>query len=194
MKNKDYNYLWLTLIAIIVILLFMGSNMFGSKTDWLSQHSVFPEYFRMLFYETGNLFPNLALNLGAGQNIFNFSYYGLFNPLYMISYFLPFVDMVNYIMFMSMIIVLIGTLLMYYFLKSKFNNKISFIGSLLYLFACPIIFHAHRHVMFVNYMPFLILALIGVDNYFKKNKSLLLIISILGIFNNRFVCYICLFR
>ncbi len=182
MKNKDYNYLWLTLIAIIVILLFMGSNMFGSKTDWLSQHSVFPEYFRMLFYETGNLFPNLALNLGAGQNIFNFSYYGLFNPLYMISYFFPFVDMVNYIMFMSMIIVLIGTLLMYYFLKSKFNNKISFIGSLLYLFACPIIFHAHRHVMFVNYMPFLILALIGVDNYFKKNKSLLLIISIFLMF------------
>ena len=182
MKKRDYSYLWLTLVVIFVILLFMGTNMFGSKTDWLAQHSVFPDYFRMLFYKTGNLFPNLALNIGAGQNIFNFSYYGLFNPVYMLAYFLPFVPMVNYIMFMSVITILIGTLLMYYFLKDKFESKVSFVGSLLYLFACPIIFHAHRHVMFVNYMPFLILSLIGVDRYFNKNKSLLLIISIFLMF------------
>ena len=182
MKKKDYNYLWLTLIVVIAILLFMGSNMFGSKTDWLPQHSVFPEYFRMLFYKTGNLFPNLALNVGAGQNIFNFSYYGLLNPVYMLSYFLPFVPMVNYVMFISVVTVLVGTLLIYYFLKDKFNSKVSFVGSLLYLFACPIIFHAHRHVMFVNYMPFLILSLIGVDKYFKNNKSLLLIVSIFLMF------------
>ena len=34
--------------------------------------------------------------------------------------------------------------------------------------------------MFVNYMPFLLLALLGVDRHFQKRKSGLLILSVLG--------------
>lgn len=30
-----------------------------SKVDWLSQHSVLPDYFRQQFYATGKIFPNL---------------------------------------------------------------------------------------------------------------------------------------
>ena len=40
-------------------------GVFGAKVDWISQHSVIPDYFRKQFYETGNLFPEFAMNLGA---------------------------------------------------------------------------------------------------------------------------------
>ncbi len=44
----------------------MIEKIFGSRVDWLSQHSVFPEYFRQHFYDTGNLFPKFAANVGGG--------------------------------------------------------------------------------------------------------------------------------
>ena len=67
--------------------------------DWISQHSVIPDYFqKKQFYETGNLFPEFAYELlGGGQNIYNYSYYGLYSPLFLLSYALPFVKMSTYI-------------------------------------------------------------------------------------------------
>ena len=46
-----------------------------------------------LFYDTKDLFPNFAANLGAGENIYNFSYYGLYSPIILFSYLLPFVQL-----------------------------------------------------------------------------------------------------
>ena len=68
------------------------------EVDWISQHSVIPDYFRQQFYETGSLFPEFAMNLGGGQNIYNFAYYGLYNPVILLSYALPFVKMGDYVM------------------------------------------------------------------------------------------------
>ena len=31
--------------------------------------------------------------------------------------------------------------------------------------SAPVLYHLHKHFMFVNYYPFLLLALIGVDKY-----------------------------
>ena len=59
----------------------MFGKVFGANVDWISQHSVLPEYFRQQFYDTGQLFPEFAANIGGGQNIYNFSYYGLYSPL-----------------------------------------------------------------------------------------------------------------
>ena len=75
----------------------------GSDLDWVNQHSVLPDYFRQRFYDTGQLFPDIMWNLGAGQNIYNFSYYGLFNPIIWISYLLPFVPMSLYIQITSIL-------------------------------------------------------------------------------------------
>ena len=67
---------------------------------------------------------------------------------------------------------------MYKFLRKSYSPLIAFIGTFIFLTAGFLIFHAHRHLMFINYIPFLILALFGIDNYFEKNKKGLLIISI----------------
>lgn len=178
--NKDIiNVLALILIFLLIIFSIIGFNYVnGSTVDWDSQHWIFPEYFRTLFYKTKDLFPSFAFNLGSGQNIYNFSYYGLLSPIVLISYLFPFVRMVDYIQISIIITVILSIILMYYWLRCKFDRKNAFICTLLFLLSGPLIYHTHRHMMFINYMPFLIMALIGVDNYFNKNKKTLLIISV----------------
>lgn len=166
-------------ILLIVLITTRFTNLFGSNTDWLNQHTIYPEYFRQMFYQTKKLLPNLALNYGAGENIFNFSYYGLLSPLILPSYFLPFLDMVTYLTIINILAVIASAIMFYHFLrKHQYNYEISLTVALIFSLAHPLIFQMHRHIMFVNYMPFLILAFFGVDEYFQNKKSHLLIISI----------------
>jgi len=67
---------------------------FGSTIDFKMQHYIIPEYFRTLFYETGDLFPDFALNLSGGINIFYLSYYGFLSPIILLSYLFPFVSII----------------------------------------------------------------------------------------------------
>ena len=178
-KKDKHNLIIITIIfCLIIMFILRNGNLYGSILDWNTQHSVIPEYFRSLFYKTLNIFPDFALNLGSGQNIYNYSYYGLFNPVIIISYFLPFVSMKSYIQVSSILLVYSSVILFYYFLRrNKFNENVSLLSSIVFLTASPLLFHSHRHIMFMNYMPFLILALIGVDKYFEKDNSKLLCIS-----------------
>ena len=178
-KKDKLNLIIMTVIfCLIIIFILRNGNLYGSILDWNTQHSVIPEYFRSLFYKTLNIFPDFALNLGSGQNIYNYSYYGLFNPVIIISYFLPFISMKSYIQISSILLVYSSVILFYYFLRrNKVNENVSLLSSIVFLTASPLLFHSHRHIMFMNYMPFLVLALIGVDKYFEKDNSKLLCIS-----------------
>ncbi len=163
-------YLLLTILTLTFCYLFCTKyGIFGSKVDWISQHSVFPDYFRQQFYETGKLIPEFAANIGGGQNIYNFAYYGLLSPLFLPSYALPFVKMTDYVMWMSFCCLLVSVLLLYHWLRSReFSIKISFCSALSFLLAGPAIYHSYSQIMFINYMPFLILGLLSVDKYFQK--------------------------
>ena len=86
-----------SIFLFIYVVITIPGNVFGSTKDWDCQHWVFPEYFRNLFYKNHNLFPDIAMNIGGGQNIYNFSYYGLFSPIILFSFFLPFISMRTYI-------------------------------------------------------------------------------------------------
>ena len=153
-------------------------GVFGAKVDWISQHSVIPDYFRKQFYETGNLFPEFAMNLGGGQNIYNYSYYGLYSPLILLSYALPFVKMSTYVIVMEMLCLMASVLLLYLWLNRKgFGRVVSFAVAVIFLLTGPMICQSYSQIMFVNYMPFLILAMMGVDRYFEKRRSGLLAVS-----------------
>jgi len=181
-NKRDKIYLLiLTIIFILVILYILkDGTLYGSILDWNNQHSIIPDYFRTLFYKTHKILPNLALNLGSGQNIYNYAYYGLLNPIILISYLLPFITMKTYIQISSILVVYFSILLFYYFLRNnKYNENISFLGTIAFFASTPLLFHSHRHIMFINYFPFLILALIGVDKYFENNNKKLLCISTL---------------
>ena len=155
--------LTLTFLAIYLILT-KNTYLFASRIDFKYQHYLIPEYFRTLFYSTHDLFPDFALNLGSGQNIYYLSYYGLFNPYVLLSYLFPNIKMIDYMITTNCIIVLISTYLFYFYLrKNNHNQKTSFITAFLFLMSGPLIFHAKRHIMFINYFPFLILGLYGID-------------------------------
>ncbi len=177
-KNKEQIIL-AGLILFTLGIYVLRNGFLGFDIDWMSQHTVFPDYFRKLFYETGDLFPNFAANIGAGQNIYNFSYYGYLNPVILLSYLLPQVQMPVYIMITNLISLAAGCLLFYKWLETKgFSDFICVSVSFIFLLASPMLYHTYKQIMFVNYMPFLCLALIGVDRYFTTAKKGLLVISI----------------
>ena len=177
-KNDILIILLFSVIYIgIALILTHGKYVFAAVTDFPMQHYVFPEYFRNLFYETKDLLPDFTLNIGGGQNIYNFAYYGLLNPYILLSYLLPMVPMITYIQVSVIVLLIVSIILMYYLVRKRCDTKISFISTLLFVTAGCLIFHLHRHIMFVNYLPFLLLALIGVDRYFDKKKCSLLIIA-----------------
>lgn len=173
-------FLFLGALGLFFCWFFVGRyGIFGSNVDWISQHSVIPDYFRQQFYETGNLFPEFAANIGGGQNIYNFSYYGLFHPVILISYLLPFVKMGDYLMGASIVSLVLSAELFYgWLLKRGFSGSICFMTALMYLLSGPMIFHSYCQIMFVNYMPFLCMAFLGVDRYFERRGKLLYTVSV----------------
>ena len=44
-------------------------GVFGAKVDWISQHSVIPDYFRKQFYATGKLLPAFIVSVAESKRI-----------------------------------------------------------------------------------------------------------------------------
>ena len=164
-------------IIFIFLILYKGTS-YASKIDFSYQHYMIPEYFRTLFYETKQLFPSYAFNLGMGQNIYNFSYYGLLSPIVLLSYLLPFVKMKTYLQIITIILYLISIVLCYSWISNKTEDKrLRLTSTFLYAMSGPLVLHTHRHIMFMNYMPFLFMGLFGIEKYIKDKKPWLLIVS-----------------
>ena len=177
-KNTKVYYIIIILYGIILAAILLGcGNLYGSMTDWLGQHVVFPELFRQVFYESGQLIPNFLFQIGGGQNAFHFTYYGFLSPVILISYLLPFVDMTAYIIGASFVLYLMTGISVFIFLKRHLGERKAFVSAILYLTLSPVNYHFHHHIMFVWYLPFLILGLIGLDSYFEKKKRILFIAS-----------------
>lgn len=193
--EKKYDIIYSLLLALFVfgivsILFFMISRhgkIYGSETDWINQHVQFADYLRNTFYETGNIYPDFMSQLGGGQSAIQLTYYGLFRPEILLSYLFPFIDMKTYFMISGVVILLFSVEIFYFWLrKEKISNHVAFFVGLLFACAGPLLFHTHRHLMFINYIPWLILAFWGIDNYVTKRKSGLMIFSILMIFLSSF--------
>lgn len=170
----------LIIVGLLEICLITRNDyMFGSNGDWLKQSVEFRHYFRNLFYETKNLFPNWALHLGGGQNIYYFVYYGLFSPYVLFSYLFPFIKMGDFIILTNILNIIVSSILLYiFFVKNGYVKNQSLIGALILLSSTSFIVQNYGHIMFVQYMPFLILGLIGTKKYFDSQKSFLLIVSV----------------
>lgn len=178
-KDKIYISVLILFFIFVIFALTRFKYIYGSTIDWEGQHWVFAEYFRNLFYSTHELFPNFAPNIGGGQNIYYFSYYGLFNPLILPAYFLPFVSMKYYMIFVSISTVLASIVLFYIFIKRLgYNSNLCFIVSIIFVCSSPLIFQSHKQIMFITYMPFLLLALIETDNFLDNKKPFKFILYI----------------
>ncbi|MDD3402366.1 MAG: YfhO family protein [Hespellia sp.] len=167
-------YIYLTILSAIPLILFLyqrsGGYLAGSSLDWITQHSVFPTYFRELFWKSGNIFPQYAAEIGGGQNIWNFAYYGLYNPLFLLSFLLPGVEMSVYMQGISLLGQIANGILCYVWLKKHFEKEFSFYATFFLILAAPVIYHSSTQIMFVDYMPFLLMTLIGYDRYKEREK------------------------
>ena len=179
-KVRDFVYLGLIVVIFLamVFVITNGTYLYGSTLDWYGEHISIPEYFRTLFYHTKDFFPDFAMNIGGGQNIYNLSYYGFLSPIILISYLMPGVSMRTFVAVSTIVCVLVSAVLMYVFLKKKkFSSEICFAVSFMLAVSSPMSFHSHRHIMFINYMPFVILGMFGVDKKFDQNKGWLLTLA-----------------
>lgn len=181
LNKKDYIYLTITffLFIIFIISLYNKTYIYASDEQSYYLNYQIPEYFRNLFYSTKNLLPDFAFHIGNGQNIYNLSYYGFLSPIIILSYFFPFIKMRTYLIITTILGVIISTALLYKFLhKKKYSSEICFISSFIFLISTSITFHTHKDITFINYIPFLIIGLFGVDKKFETGKSWLLTLSI----------------
>lgn len=157
------------LFAVLIILMVPGGAVFGSHTDWLSQHVTLAETIRNTCLEQHTLLPDW-LELGGGANGYQFSYYGFLRPDILIGCLLPQVPMAYILIAYMFLIYLASVLLCFFWLRSEgIRPLFAFIGSVLFMTAGSM-FHMHRQIMFVNYMPFLLLAFLCISK--KRTKCL----------------------
>lgn len=165
LKHKDKIYICL-FITVLLILSVPFDYLFGSNTDWFNQHVSIAEQIRQACIENHTLLPDYSY-LGGGSNQFMFAYYGLLRFDVLVSLALPMVAMQDIIIIYSIIGIYSSCLLCLYWLKKQnITNTTAVVCTLLFASAACF-FHAHRQLMFINYMPFLLLLLIGID---KQNK------------------------
>jgi len=161
MKKWIYPLSLIFLFFILITLTVPDEAVFGSQTDWLSQHATLAETIRNACLEQHTLLPSW-IELGGGSNGYQFAYYGFLRPDILIGCLLPQVPMIHILTYYMLVIYLASVLLCYVWLRSENISPIlSFIGSVLFTTA-GCMFHMHRQVMFVNYLPYLLCALLCV--------------------------------
>ena len=87
-----YPVLLTGLFALLIRLSLPAGCVYGSTTDWLSQHTALAETIRTAMLEQKTLLPTY-LSLGGGSNGFQFSYYGYLRPDILLGCLLPAVSM-----------------------------------------------------------------------------------------------------
>lgn len=197
MTRKKYFYpvLLTGLFISFLILTIPDGALYGSYTDWLSQHVRLAETIRSECIARHTLTPAF-LPLGGGSNGYQVSYYGYLRPDILIGCLLPQVPMVYLIIGYMLTGYLLSVLLCYRWLLTGLSDTagdkdshtdrasdcfIAFTGSVLFMTAACF-FQTHRQIMFVNYMPFLMLALLAV----KKRRIRFLPVILFFIYVNSF--------
>ncbi len=161
MKKWMYPLSLIFLFSILTAMIVPEGAVFGSHTDWLSQHAALAETIRDACLEQHTLLPSW-IDLGGGSNGYQFAYYGFLRPDILIGCLLPQVPMIHILIYYMLAVYLSSVLLCYVWLRGENISPIlSFAGSVLFMTA-GCMFHMHRQVMFVNYLPFLFLALLCV--------------------------------
>lgn len=171
-------YLFLGVFTLVLLFLPMGTgNLFGSDGDWLSQHVAIAQSLRQTMLSTHSVLPQWV-NLGGGSSVYDFAYYGVLRPDVVLSCLIPEVPMKYIISIYAMLGVMASGMLCYKWLAKLGKDKwTAFFGAVL-LLSSTCFYQAHHQVIFVNYMPFLILALIGCDRLLEKGKIGMLCVSV----------------
>ena len=159
MKKWFYPASLILLLIILTAVILQDGYLYGSNTDWLSQHASLAETIRDACLKQHTLLPGW-ISLGGGSNGYQFAYYGFLRPDILIGCLLPQFSMTDILIWYMLAVYLCSVLLCFAWLRTEnISPALSWIGSVLFMTA-GCLFHMHRQIMFVNYLPFLLLAFI----------------------------------
>ena len=167
--------IWHLVLTILCLALNLGpallsGSFFGYGSDWISQHLPLAESLRQAMLQSGRLIP-LYMELGGGTSIYDFAYYGLLRPDILLGCLLPNVGMEYILAGYSLAELVLGTNLMFRWLYHQGKNEKAAAAATVIFLAATCFYHAHNQLMFVNYIPFLILTLIGIDIMAQNGKG-----------------------
>ena len=181
MKKWFYPVSLILLFIILITAVIPDGYVYGSNTDWLSQHVTLAETIRNACLEQHTLLPSW-IGLGGGSNGYQFAYYGFLRPDILIGCLLPQIPMVDIIIGYMTAVYLCSVLLVYIWLRSeRISPLLAWLGSILFMTA-GCLFHMHRQIMFVNYLPFLLLAFLCIRKQRYKWLPLCLLLICLSSF------------
>ena len=181
MKKWFYPVSLILLFIILITAVIPDGYVYGSNTDWLSQHVTLAETIRNACLEQHTLLPSW-IGLGGGSNGYQFAYYGFLRPDILIGCLLPQIPMVDIIIGYMTAVYLCSVLLVYIWLKAeRISPLLAWLGSILFMTA-GCLFHMHRQIMFVNYLPFLLLAFLCIRKQRYKWLPLCLLLICLSSF------------
>ena len=181
MKKWFYPVSLILLFIILVTAVIPAGCVYGSNTDWLSQHVTLAETIRNACLEQHTLLPSW-IGLGGGSNGYQFAYYGFLRPDILIGCLLPQIPMMDIIIGYMMAVYLGSVLLVYIWLRTEQISPLrAWLGSMLFMTA-GCLFHMHRQIMFVNYLPFLLLAFLCIRKQRYKWLPLCLLLICLSSF------------
>lgn len=164
------------LFVIVIAFQLPRGCVYGSTVDWLSQHVALAETIRNACMDQKTLLPSF-LWLGGGSSGFDFAYYGYLRPDILIGCLFPDIPMVWILITYMLCGYLASVLLCFVWLHMETGSDgLSFFGSVLFLCA-GCFFHTHRQVMFINYMPFLLAALISIHKKWYCRTVLFLVLA-----------------
>lgn len=154
-KFSPYAFLSLLYGALVIWVVPKGC-VFGSQTDWLSQHVALAETIRTACLSQHTLLPDW-IGLGSGANGFQFAYYGFLRPDVLVGCLLSEISMTTIFCGYTLLFGWLSVLLCYRWLRCEGHTpEMSVLCSVLFMTAGAM-FQWHRQIMFVNYLPFLLL-------------------------------------
>lgn len=172
------------LVAVFVLLIRLvwpDGCFYGSTTDWYNQHVTLAETIRNVCMQERTLAPSW-ISLGGGSNGFQFAYYGYYRPGYYhrLSVSTDSYDSIDPGLCTEQLSG--GGTPGAALAQNEGNDTVC---CLLWKYAFLLagcFFQTHRQIMFVNYMPFLLLALI----FLEKRRFALMSISLTLIYLHSF--------
>ncbi len=169
----------MTVLTLVILLLPLSQgDFFGSEGDWYSQHVGAAENLRQTMLNTGSLFPQFSQAGGVDATSTIWHITGCCGQTCCFPCLVPNLEMKYIIAGYALLGVIASVNLCYIWLRrQKLAQWVAFCGSVL-LAAAACFYHAHHQIIFINYMPFLILALMGIDKLLEKGKVSLMAVSL----------------
>ncbi len=190
MKSKDFKYLVLNILFLLIIVFICINNKYvlGNSVNYNKELDIL-RLLKDSFLDTKKILPTFININGEYMSIFHLAKYGIVNPVVILSYFIN-INLRTYYSVVSLISLGISSILLYKFLySSKYSNESIFLSTMFIIISVAMISILCNSILDMLILPYIIYAFIAskerleTGNIFKLGISVFLI----GIVNYTFL-------